>query len=596
MSAVNLVLVCICILTVNVLTAETPKTRGYILKKSGFKLDGLTANWQDSNHSCNTSSSVPGCISLWQYCDNGVCKCGPLPPYKALKCEVGKNLTVMNYYCVTTDNTTLSTFTGSCPFSPEFYEPYNFLLVLPNTPHEVEELMCSQFNRSGILCGKCIDDHYPLAYSFDMNCVKCPNGKSNWWKFLLVAFLPLTIFFFMVMLFKINITSSNLHGFVFFCQGIAIPALSRTYLIALSTNKNLQDNFRYLGSLYSVWNLDGFRFFKLDICLGTDLLQTLALDLAVGVYPLLLLMLSCLLLYLYDRNFKLLVIIWKPFKKVFSIIHRNWEIKTSLIDAFATFFLLSNMKFLSVAFDLLAPVEVYQLNHSTGHLTHSWMFYYNATVPYFGKRHLPYAILAITVLTLFVLLPTLLLILYPLCWFQRFLNMFPFRWYILHTFMDTFQGCYKDGTEPGTRDCRCFACVFFILRLLGVVIGVLTLNPFYFLFMAMLLVLAAILLIVIQPFKSNIADHSNLNAMFLLLLAIWNVSVIGFNAALLNQATLGIVKTFVITSILIKIITPLYLAAIIMKWMFNKRKFGIKFTRRLYAWWHGWWHGYDMLD
>ncbi len=45
-------------------------------------------------------------------------------------------------------------------------------------------------NRTGTLCGKCQDNHY-LDYSFDMNCVECPNAKYNWWKYILVAFLLL---------------------------------------------------------------------------------------------------------------------------------------------------------------------------------------------------------------------------------------------------------------------------------------------------------------------------------------------------------------------------------------------------------------------
>ena len=39
----------------------------------------------------------------------------------------------------------------------------------------------------------------------------------------------------------------------------------------------------------------------------------------------------------------------------------------------------------------------------------------------------------------------------------------------LHAFMDAFQGCYKDGTN-GTRDCRYFAGLQLVLRLLFPVI------------------------------------------------------------------------------------------------------------------------------
>ncbi len=71
-----------------------------------------------------------------------------------------------------------------------------------------------------------------------------------------------------------------------------------------------------LLSLYGIWNLDFFRSFDLGICLGTGTLPTLALDIAVGVYPLLLTILSYIMIQLYDRNFLPLVILWKPFKMI----------------------------------------------------------------------------------------------------------------------------------------------------------------------------------------------------------------------------------------------------------------------------------------
>ena len=90
--------------------------------------------------------------------------------------------------------------------------------------------------------------------------------------------------------------------------------------------------------------------------------------------------------------------------------------------------------------------------------------YYNGTTEYFSKQHLPYAVLAITVLLVFTLLPILLLCLYPCRCFQQFLNNCQMRRQTLHMFMDAFQGCYKDGTN-GTWDCRYFAAIYLITRI-----------------------------------------------------------------------------------------------------------------------------------
>ena len=54
------------------------------------------------------------------------------------------------------------------------------------------------------------------------------------------------------------------------------------------------------------------------------------------------------------------------------------------------------MKFLSVSFDLLVPTRLYEVN-STGKL----VLYYDGSKEYFGKEHLPYAILALFVMTFF---------------------------------------------------------------------------------------------------------------------------------------------------------------------------------------------------
>ena len=301
-----------------------------------------------------------------------------------------------------------------------------------------------------------------------MTCVKCPNGKSNWWRFLLSAFLPLTIFCFIILLFQINVTSSHLHGFVYCSQTIATPVIARViFAYAHKFNsKAVTTAIRCIGTFYGMWNLDILRYIDLGICLPIDALQILVLDLAVGIYPLLLMALTYILKKIYDRNFRPIVFIWRPFGAIIRLLNKNWNIRTSLIDAFGAFLFLSTLKFMNICFDLLVPIKVHQLQ-PTGHVTVSWRLYYDATVPYFGERHLPYAILGIVACLVFIVLPAMLFLLYPFVWFQKCLNLFPARWYILHTFMDIFQGCYKDGTPQGTRDYRWFAFIFFISRVLA---------------------------------------------------------------------------------------------------------------------------------
>ena len=157
---------------------------------------------------------------------------------------------------------------------------------------------------------------------------------------------------------------------------------------------------------------------------------------------------------------------------------------------------------MSISSDLLAPVHVKQLD-SAGNVTESWHLYYDPTIPYFGKKHIPYAVLALSVLTLFVILPTLVLLFYPFACFQKVLNTLPIRQHVLHTFMDSFLGCYKNGTQPDTRDCRWFASLLFSFRLFLLLIGAFTLNWEFHIFTAMVIVLCITLMTIVQPFKKE---------------------------------------------------------------------------------------------
>ena len=283
------------------------------------------------------------------------------------------------------------------------------------------------------------------------------------------------------------------------------------------------------------------------------------------------------LIHLYDCNFKPIVIIWKPVQAVLLYTKRKIETRTTLVDAFCTFFLLSNTKLLSACVDLLIPVTVYELN-STGTLSYSWRLYYNATMPYFGQHHLPYAILAMAMLLLFVLFPVLLLTLYPFRWFQKFLNLLPVRWYVLHTFMDSFQGCYKDGTEPGTRDYRWCASVFFIVRYLLFFIGISTFNSTYFPIATMVLVFIALLFIVLQPFKPSARKLTQLHTMFILLQAL------GYTGAIGSSLAKGSLQLPFLAILLSAAVLPLlYLSAIILHWGYTNRTFGWDVIRKLKA-------------
>ena len=300
---------------------------------------------------------------------------------------------------------------------------------------------------------------------------------------------------------------------------------------------------------------------------------------------------SYFLMKLYERKFRLLLIIGKPVQVFFGLSQENWHLRTSLIDVFATTFLLTNVKFQSVSFDLLTPVVVYHLN-ATGNWTYSIRLFYDATVPYFGSRHLPYAIVGLIIVLLFAILPVLLLVLYPFRCFQKLLNQFPFRWYILHTFVDSFYGSYKDGTQPGTHDCRWFASLFILSRFCLMLIGAYVKGSIYYTLATMVLKVVALLFIAVQPFKENASHFTTFNAFFVLLLALWHSCIMGLTTSAAYVQSLSQPYLYQIMAITAAILPLLYISAIVLYWVYKQRKFGTDLISKLRAWRNG----YDVIQ
>ena len=371
---------------------------------------------------------------------------------------------------------------------------------------------CGSFNREGQLCGQCREGFAPLVYSYDMNCTNCTNPANNWLKYTTAAFLPLTAFFVILIVFRIRATSALLNTFILFSQTATAPVLMRKLG---STHHRIYSPVGYIFFYsYGIWNLDFFRLLYSPFCLHPSMttVQTIALDYAIAVYPLVLIATTYLLVELHDHGFRVIIWLWRPFHRCFVRFRREWNIRTSLIDAFATFLLLSYVKFLSVSFDLLVPTHVFNIH---GKLTGLYLFY-DGSLEYFGREHLPYGVLALAVLLVFNILPLLLLCVYPCRCFQRCLNRCRLRSQLLHTFMDAFQGHFKDGTN-GTRDCRWFSALYLAVRL-GFLVTLSTVNNsnFWLPIGASITLLLLLLTAILRPYKSPV--HNNIDIFLLVML------------------------------------------------------------------------------
>ena len=489
------------------------------------------------------------------------CVCGA--KYRAIvSCDINGSyykVYILNLYCMTLDTKQDKEVLGACSFSIKHTH-----LSIPSNLSLLQSRMCDYVSRTGQLCGQCQDGTSPPVYSYYPQCVHCPEGTNNWPKYLAVSLVPTTLFFLVAVALRFRATSPRIASYIMFCQMLFSPPILRSQANTNLRNHNSPkagvDAMSIYISLLSIWNLDFFRMVYSPFCLqpGASTLQILSLDYLIAVYPLTLIVLTYILVTLHYYDNILVVWIWRPFRKCFIRFRRKWDIQNSLVDAFATFLLLSYVKLLSVSFDILMPTPVFD---KWGNQV-STVLYYDGTITYFGMEHLPYALTAIIVLLVFTFLPILLLFLYPCKCFQTFLNRANWRSQALHAFIEAFQGCFKDGTD-GDRDCRYFAALYLLIRVLAYLsLGVLMVSSS----ISLLTVLFITLIMLVSTFHPYKESFNNIIDIFFFL----QIIVIIVKVSLMSEHQVFVIvidNFFILLMLLFEIAYPLC----VIFWLIKKR-------------------------
>ena len=182
---------------------------------------------------------------------------------------------------------------------------------------------------------------------------------------------------------------------------------------------------------------------------------------------------------------------------------------------------------------------------------------------------------------MFVFLPIFCLCLSQIHCFRKCSSALPYRWQIiLHTMVDSFQGCYKDGTEPGTRDYRWFSGLLFIIRPLAYVIYAVTLDAMLFPYVSMMFVVMAIIILICDPFKTKLAMQTTTLTSFVILMACGCVAAVGH---IMTTQRKDIRRIFIIVLALIYTLPILYITVLILHWIFmNGRLFSFKWIRQVH--------------
>ena len=175
-------------------------------------------------------------------------------------------------------------------------------------------------------------------------------------------------------------------------------------------------------------------------------------------------------------------------------------------------------------------------------------------------------------LLLLIVIPTLILMLCPFRLFQKCLSYFSIRWHFLHAFVDSFQGCYKDGTDEGMYDLRWLSSYGLLFRFGTCIIFTLTLSSMYFIYVVILIVAVIIVLINFQPYKTSVSHYTVIDATFLILLSLFFTTINGNNLNAFNGQKYLIVYQYIFSRLaFISCIIPIiYVISIVLYWMYSR--------------------------
>ncbi len=392
---------------------------------------------------------------------------------KELKCVNGNGAQVEFGYCITYDNNKHTFEFGSCHYF-QSKQGHNITergyVILPDNISELNSYMCGLMDRKGPLCSQCIDGFGPALTSTGFTCSNCTNAWYGIPLYLIVEFVPITILYFILLTFQINITSAPMTCFILYSHVIFFELQYDRRPPVGTINYQLRGTkLSILKMVYGAMNLEIIRYIVPPFCVSSKLqfIHTSILEYLPAFYPLFLVLLTWVCIELHDRNFRPLVWAWRPFHKCFVRLRRGWNTRSDLVDVFASFFLLSYSK---IAYQSLILIDCkpnfifHYGNISSAHNT-----YYDPSIPCKGKEHIGISVLAAVFLSVFSIFPTFLLVCYPIKMFRDCLSKCRLEGIAVTTFVNKFHGCYRDGLDGG-RDMRSLSGLYFFIRIFIIVV------------------------------------------------------------------------------------------------------------------------------
>ena len=113
-------------------------------------------------------------------------------------------------HCMTHDSVLNENFLATCIYFQlgDHNVTDTWMITLPDKTSELNDYMCGPMKRKGRICSECIDGYGPSYTSFGLQCSSCTGVFYGILYLLLVEVLPQTVFFLIVLMLRIRMTSA----------------------------------------------------------------------------------------------------------------------------------------------------------------------------------------------------------------------------------------------------------------------------------------------------------------------------------------------------------------------------------------------------
>ncbi len=349
----------------------------------------------------------------------------------------------------------------------------------------------------------------PYVFSYYKECKECMPQPLGWLLFFVRLTVPLTLICVIVIVFRVNFAYPVLNSFVLMAQVLNVTMCSN-FPFDISGYTYSYSFYKFSADFVGLFNLDFFMFLIPSFCISEHMstLTVVALEYLEALYPIAFTLAVYLLISLHDRGCKIIVICWRPFHKCLARFRRRWELKGPVVNAFATFFLLSYTKFCSISISLLKPIPLYD---KYGNVTYTLFFAADFNV----GTYIPLAILASILTVTMVLLSAVFLLFYQNRFFRRCLFSCKIKCVLIHELANITQGYFKNGTIPGTRDYRWFAGVPLLLKIIFIAFSA---QAYQHVVYQMIFIITPAIILGLRPYKKD--RYNYFDSFLLLVLAI----------------------------------------------------------------------------